>query len=62
VAYTVGLTGFGHPEIVVFGVGQTSAATLLNTLGERVRSGAQLHDGDVVDVPGLMVGAQPSTA
>jgi hypothetical protein len=50
VAYTVGLTGFGHPEIAVFGVGQTSAATLLNTLGEQVRSGASLHDGDVIHV------------
>jgi hypothetical protein len=53
--YTVGLTGFGHPEIAVFGLGQGSAATVLNDLGERVRSGARLRDGEQVQVRGVPV-------
>ncbi len=49
-AYTVGLAGFEHPEIVVFGLGPSRAATLLNYLGELVRSGAVLPDGAEVPV------------
>ena len=53
--YTVGLTGFDHPEIVVFGLGQDGTATVLNALGERVRTRARLHDRDVVDINGTPV-------
>ena len=35
-AYTVGLFGLGHPELLVFGLGPETACGLLNTLGERV--------------------------
>ena len=38
-AYTVGLFGMAHPELLVFGVPPGTAAGVLNDLGERVRSG-----------------------
>jgi hypothetical protein len=38
-AYTVGLFGMGHPELVIFGVSPNDGATILNTLGERIRAG-----------------------
>ncbi|RIQ11666.1 DUF4262 domain-containing protein [Jiangella rhizosphaerae] len=41
-AYTVGLYGFGHPELLVYGLGQHAAYALLNELGERVRRGERL--------------------
>lgn len=49
-AYTVGLTGFDHPEIAVFGLGQSIAGRVLNDLGDQVRAGARLRDGDLVEV------------
>jgi hypothetical protein len=53
-AYTVGLTGFGHPELVVFGMGVCCAGPVLNELGDRVRAGAPvLHDGDEVTIRGV---------
>lgn len=55
VAYTVGLTGFDHPEIAIFGLGQSQAATALNALGELVRSGARLADGSEVPVLGVPI-------
>jgi hypothetical protein len=48
--YTVGLTGFDHPEVVVFGLGEGGTARVLNALGDRVRAGERLRDGDVVDL------------
>lgn len=46
--YTVGLTGLGHPEIIVFGVDPEKAGiTLLNELGERVRAGRAFSHGEV---------------
>jgi hypothetical protein len=47
-SYTVGLWGFGHPELVVFGIHERHAQTLLNELGERVRAGEVLQAGDEV--------------
>ena len=49
--YTVGLTGFAHPELIVFAVGQATAARLLNRLGEYVRIGGRLGPGDTVGLP-----------
>jgi hypothetical protein len=49
-AYTVGMTGFGRPEFVLFGLGQKSAAMVLNALGERARAGERFRDGDVVGI------------
>jgi Domain of unknown function (DUF4262) len=47
-AYTVGLYGFGHPELVVFGLCADTAMAVLNELGERVRHGQTLRPGEVL--------------
>lgn len=44
-AYTVGLYGFGHPELVIFGLGIDPAHAVLNDLGNRVRDG-HVFDSD----------------
>jgi hypothetical protein len=46
--YTVGLSGFGHPELIVFATAQAAAARLLNELGELVRAGRVLVAGERV--------------
>lgn len=45
-AYTVGLSRWEHPELLVFGVGQTTAGALLNGLAGRVAAGERLTHGD----------------
>jgi hypothetical protein len=47
-AYTVGLFGLHHPELLILGVSQGIAASVLNQLGDRIRGGETL-------VPGMMV-------
>ena len=47
-AYTVGLWGLGHPELVVFGLPADTAQPVLNDLGERVRAGTTLRARDVL--------------
>jgi hypothetical protein len=47
-AYTVGLWGLNHPELVVFGLPVDTAHPMLNDLGERVRAGAMLAAGTEV--------------
>jgi len=49
--YTVGLSGFGHPELILFATGQTTASAVLNQLGELVRAGHRLSAGERVGVP-----------
>jgi hypothetical protein len=49
--YTVGLTGFDHPELIVFATAQAVASRLLNELGELVRAGRVLHAGERVRTP-----------
>jgi len=46
--YTVGLSGFAHPELILFATSQATAATVLNDLGELVRSGRRLYAGEKV--------------
>lgn len=46
--YTVGLTGFGHPELIIFATTQATAAAVLNELGELVREGERLEAGELV--------------
>ncbi|MDN5748380.1 MAG: DUF4262 domain-containing protein [Pseudonocardia sp.] len=46
--YTVGLSGFGHPELILFATSQATAATVLNDLGELVRAGRVLGVGERV--------------
>ena len=47
-AYTVGLFGLDHPELLVLGVPPDTAAGVLNALGERVRAGASLLPGQII--------------
>jgi Domain of unknown function (DUF4262) len=47
-AYTVGLFGLHHPELVILGVTPETAAGVLNTLGDRIRAGASLMPGTLV--------------
>ncbi|MDN5857986.1 MAG: DUF4262 domain-containing protein [Pseudonocardia sp.] len=46
--YTVGLTGLGHPELILFATSQATGAAVLNELGELVRAGGRLRPGDQV--------------
>ncbi len=48
-AYTVGLFGLGHPELLVFGVPPETAAGILNTLGERILAGESLLPGHLIE-------------
>jgi Domain of unknown function (DUF4262) len=47
-AYTVGLFGLGHAELLVVGVSPGDAAGILNTLGRRIRDGETLLPGEFV--------------
>ena len=51
-AYTIGLFGLGHPELIVFGLDSASAGRILNTLGQRVRENRDLRAGEIVDLDG----------
>lgn len=48
-AYTIGLHGVGHPELLVFGLGFEPAKVLLTRLAHEVRDhGVQLVEGEVI--------------
>ncbi len=47
-AYTVGLFGFGHPELLILGVTHQTAMGVLNNLGDRVKAGEVLVAGQLV--------------
>jgi hypothetical protein len=47
-AYTVGLFGLGHPELVILSVGPQTACGVLNALGDRIRAGANLVPGELL--------------
>ena len=47
-AYTVGLFGIGHPEVIVFGLDPRSSSVVLNHVHDRVREGGDLTPGEVV--------------
>jgi hypothetical protein len=49
IAYTIGMFGLGHPELVVLGVGPGDAAGLLNEVGRRVKAGANLVPGQLLE-------------
>ncbi|SOC46479.1 protein of unknown function [Blastococcus aggregatus] len=63
-AYTVGLFGLGHPELVVVGVGYDTACGLLNRVGDMVLDGRDLVAGEVIrdddGVPVLAVEVLPN--
>jgi uncharacterized protein DUF4262 len=46
--YTVGLSGFGHPELILFATAPAVAARVLNDLGELIRLGRGLAAGERV--------------
>ena len=48
--YTVGLSGYGHAELILFATSQATAASVLNELGELVRSGRRLAAGEKIHV------------
>ena len=47
-AYTVGLFGLGHPELLIFGVYPEDALAVLNDLGEQIMAGANLLPGQLI--------------
>ena len=49
-AYTVGLFGLAHPELLIFGVPPGTAAGILNALGERIVDGEALLPGQLVSL------------
>lgn len=65
-SYTVGLTAFDHPEVVVTGMPFEAAKAFLNLVGEGVRTGANYTPGtrdssltDHGDVSFIAVGDTP---
>jgi len=51
-AYTVGLWGMGHPELLVFGLDMRTATLLLNDVSARVRAGGDLVAGALLSFEG----------
>lgn len=49
-AYTIGLFGFRHPELLVFGLPPSTTARVLNTIGDRIRDGESLVPGHMVRI------------
>ncbi|VAW05257.1 hypothetical protein MNBD_ACTINO01-688 [hydrothermal vent metagenome] len=47
-AYTVGLFGLGHPELLIVGVPPATAVGVLNDLGRRIHAGATLLAGELL--------------
>ena len=47
-AYTVGLFGLGHPELLVFGLGPDTTLGLLNELGTQIRQDGELIPGQML--------------
>ncbi len=47
-AYSIGLHGIGHPEVLVVGLSPHDAGPVINTVAERVRAGHVLTVGEVV--------------
>lgn len=50
-AYTVGLFGLGHPELLMLGITPDIAGGVLNDLGRRVKKGATLLPGRLITFP-----------
>lgn len=48
-AYTIGLFGLAHPELLIVGVPPDTAASVLNNLGERIRAGETLLPGQLIE-------------
>ncbi|WP_218852278.1 DUF4262 domain-containing protein [Spelaeicoccus albus] len=65
-AYTVGLFGMGHPELIIFGLDHESACHTLNWFFERIRGGTNLSPGEIVkpadEAPRFLVETFPDPA
>ncbi len=62
-AYTVGLFGMGHPELLIHGISPRNAMSLLNEVGDLARGGAHFVPGSTIAVGGgrnLLVEAVPN--
>ncbi len=51
-AYTVGLFGIGHPELLIIGVDPKTASAVLNDVSARIRAGRDLVPGEVLTFDG----------
>lgn len=51
-AYTIGLFGIGHPELLIVGVDHLTAGAVLNDVAARVRGGADLVPGEILGFDG----------
>ena len=51
IAYTVGLFGMGHPELLVLGMCWDNAVGVLNEVGSWIRAGRDLVPGELVTFP-----------
>lgn len=51
-AYTIGLFGIAHPELLVLGIDQRTAGLLLNDVAGRVRDGHDLTPGELLTFDG----------
>jgi hypothetical protein len=47
-AYTIGLFGLNHPELLILGVSPQTASGVLNDLGARVKAGQSLLPGTLI--------------
>jgi hypothetical protein len=47
-AYTVGLFGLGHPELVILSLGPQTSRAVLNQLGQRICAGENLVPGQLL--------------
>ncbi|MET9327382.1 DUF4262 domain-containing protein [Tsukamurella sp. NPDC003166] len=47
-AYTIGLHQLSHPELVIFGASQSTAAGVLNEVASRVRTSPALMTGELI--------------
>ena len=46
-SYTIGLSAFGHPEVIILGMPYESAQDFLNLIGDEVRGGSRYEHGTV---------------
>jgi hypothetical protein len=51
-AYTVGLFGLGHPELLVLGLSMGASLKLLDALGDMIREGENILPGIVLMIEG----------
>ncbi|HSM02316.1 MAG TPA: DUF4262 domain-containing protein [Acidimicrobiia bacterium] len=50
-AYTIGMFGMGHPELLMLGVDPATANGVLNTLGTRIKhEGVDLMPGEILEL------------